>query len=653
MSYFHFSIGPVQEFVNQARRTNDFWGGSFLLSWLAGVAMLCARNQRAQPVYPLPPDDYLDWLAGIKRPQPGNLLAKVGAIPNRFCMRVDADFDPLQVEQAVHAAWVALCGHTRDQIFGSTTLSPAVQAVWQRQILDQPSRLWEINWLITESEKPQAFNPRKHWRSHGRGQEGAPFCALMAGWQALPLSEEELQAASQQGYHLTRDAELETDRAARSNNTPENLCAPALIKRHFAKSFASFNAPQLGLQGWALPPNAPSTHYLAAAPWLAAMVATVSPQQLAAHEALAARLGVAGDEAQTRLRMVQQAKQAHAHQADACSLNAPFWFDNEVSNAKLPSADATQALLTSLRALYSATGARPANHYVLLLMDGDQMGKMLKRVPEQVAGALKQFTDRVPGIVDEHSGFLVYAGGDDVLALLPAPVALACAWALRQAYLKAFADAFTTAPPNLPPASISCALLYVHSKTPLTPLLAGAHTLLDEVAKGQCGRDSVAIQVWKRSGLNLTFAQKWRHLFEPATHASLPDLLQTLAQDARQSSQPRQVSAKFFQRAQGVLQELLPLYQRATIPAAQQPLNEACQHLLREEYRHGLPKLPGEATVSREQRIASLIATLMHLAAPLPDTTLPDSPLAAPQAALLPLLQFLIDNLDGLEGNPA
>ena len=33
--YFHFTLGPVQSFVAQARRTRDFWAGSFLLSWLA------------------------------------------------------------------------------------------------------------------------------------------------------------------------------------------------------------------------------------------------------------------------------------------------------------------------------------------------------------------------------------------------------------------------------------------------------------------------------------------------------------------------------------------------------------------------------------------------------------------------------------------
>ena len=37
--HLHFSLGPVQGFVVQARRTRDLWAGSFLLSRLALEAM--------------------------------------------------------------------------------------------------------------------------------------------------------------------------------------------------------------------------------------------------------------------------------------------------------------------------------------------------------------------------------------------------------------------------------------------------------------------------------------------------------------------------------------------------------------------------------------------------------------------------------------
>ncbi|MCB1813240.1 MAG: hypothetical protein KDK04_16180, partial [Candidatus Competibacteraceae bacterium] len=43
--HFQFTLGPVQGFVAQARRTRDFWAGSFILSWLSGVAMRAVQAQ--------------------------------------------------------------------------------------------------------------------------------------------------------------------------------------------------------------------------------------------------------------------------------------------------------------------------------------------------------------------------------------------------------------------------------------------------------------------------------------------------------------------------------------------------------------------------------------------------------------------------------
>ena len=62
--YFHLTLGPVQGFVAQARRTRDFWAGSFLLSWLAGVAMVAVKKQRGKINFPRPEESYLGWLQG-------------------------------------------------------------------------------------------------------------------------------------------------------------------------------------------------------------------------------------------------------------------------------------------------------------------------------------------------------------------------------------------------------------------------------------------------------------------------------------------------------------------------------------------------------------------------------------------------------------
>ena len=122
----------------------------------------------------------------------------------------------------------------------------------------------------------------------------------------------------------------------------------------------------------------------------------------------------------------------------------------------------------------------PSPFYAILLMDGDSLGALLLDRDHQlkIPKALEHFTHNVPDIVDQHNGFLIYAGGDDVLALLPLEDALRCAAVVRQCYVDAFAAQ------NLE-STISAALEYAHVKMPLTRILGDSHKLLDEVAKEQ------------------------------------------------------------------------------------------------------------------------------------------------------------------------
>lgn len=75
------SIGPVQGFVAQSRRTRDLWGSSYLLSFLAGHAMLGARNEGGEIVRPRIEDDPLfRWVGGAR----GGAAPAIGSLPNHF-----------------------------------------------------------------------------------------------------------------------------------------------------------------------------------------------------------------------------------------------------------------------------------------------------------------------------------------------------------------------------------------------------------------------------------------------------------------------------------------------------------------------------------------------------------------------------------------
>ncbi|EDN72694.1 conserved hypothetical protein [Beggiatoa sp. SS] len=97
--YFHFTLGPVQGFVAQARRTRDFWAGSFILSWLSAVAMSAVRAQEGKILFPKPDENFLAWL-GDKTAQKSGDAPHQGNIPNRFKAEVNPDFEPLKIEES-------------------------------------------------------------------------------------------------------------------------------------------------------------------------------------------------------------------------------------------------------------------------------------------------------------------------------------------------------------------------------------------------------------------------------------------------------------------------------------------------------------------------------------------------------------------------
>ncbi|HEX2958402.1 MAG TPA: type III-B CRISPR-associated protein Cas10/Cmr2 [Chitinispirillaceae bacterium] len=132
----------------------------------------------------------------------------------------------------------------------------------------------------------------------------------------------------------------------------------------------------------------------------------------------------------------------------------------------------------------------------------------------------------VAPVIKESGGRLIYAGGDDVCAVLPLDSALDAAEKICTAYTMKFVK-YTKdgAVPIVKPdcsegkismhlgdasgISISGALIIAHHKEPLREVLRDAHTVLDSIAKNSCGRNALAIRLKKRSGGDRDIAFKW------------------------------------------------------------------------------------------------------------------------------------------------
>lgn len=133
--------------------------------------------------------------------------------------------------------------------------------------------------------------------------------------------------------------------------------------------------------------------------------------------------------------------------------------------------------------------------------------------------ALANFALRVvPEVVRRHHGTLIYAGGDDVLALLPTSTALDCACELRRAYSGrrdvngGAAEGYYRAGNREflmmgPTATLSAGLAVVHYKEDLRFALAQAR-LAEKRAKDG-GRDALQITVCRRSGEHASALCPW------------------------------------------------------------------------------------------------------------------------------------------------
>ena len=227
-------------------------------------------------------------------------------------------------------------------------------------------------------------------------------------------------------------------------------------------------------------------------------------------------------------------------------------------------------------------GHKPETYYALLMLDGDHMGRILSGDDEKstisyrdsfhprirtgfdkhakhnpsireygglkravspnrhlaVSAALNEFALRVvPEVVEqEHKGRVIYAGGDDVLAMLPVADLLPAMRRLREAYSgdarqgeqsdwrevrssrklvckDGFAYLRGRLMRMMGGATASCGAVIAHHQAPLGAVLRELREA-EQHAKREGGRDAFSLAVLKRSGGALHITAKWGESIE-------------------------------------------------------------------------------------------------------------------------------------------
>jgi len=206
-------------------------------------------------------------------------------------------------------------------------------------------------------------------------------------------------------------------------------------------------------------------------------------------------------------------------------------------------------------------------YYAILVADGDKMGAAIdaltsvndhRNFSQQVA----QFAQNAERIVRAYDGHLVYCGGDDVLALLPANRALACARKLHGEFVSCMQPVM---PSGVSP-SLSAGIAIVHVMDNLQVALGWARET-EQYAKQT--RNAVAVARYPRSGGmnrartrwdNFDEWDYWIRAFRAGLADTLPYELRALARDYQAIDVPpdilRKEAARVLERKQKPQQDI-------------------------------------------------------------------------------------------------
>lgn len=470
------TLGPVQDFIAQARRTRDLWYGSHLLSELGRAAARALLDGGAQLIFPaLKAGD--PELVACPAPLRDGGMAPLN-VANKLLAEVPDGVDPQQLAKDVRHA---VADFWRDQVAApvktkcSGLLAHNIDAVWNEQI--ESFLEFAASWLplgdyaATRRQLEHAIAGRKLLRDFDpwtQGRGNVPKSSLDGARESVLLPPRQRASDKARRYRIADG---------------EQLDAVGLVKRAGGEPDQFVPVVNVALASWL------------------SRASQVASGELDALET-ACRAAEVSPVKRTGLPCV-----------------SPFAFDGSVL---LPSRWRSVFEEQGLQGDPEAWGRQhvtplfrkldePHPYVACLVADGDRMGRAIDSLGSADAHrafskALAEFSDRARRVVEQqHRGALVYAGGDDVLAFVSLPEALACADALRRAFERAMATACASLPDDTRP-TLSVGLGIGHVMESMGDLLTLGRQAEREAKHD---RNALAVIVDTRSGGTRMWRAPW------------------------------------------------------------------------------------------------------------------------------------------------
>ena len=485
-AYLSLSIGPVQTFIEAARSVRDLWSGSAILSWLTFRGMLPILEQLGPTAFVFPAlrgspltDLWLRHSEGIEGvPQPSLDARRAPSLPNRFLALVPYGLDGSEASRIANACeasirrgwqdianavhkdiddvlrklhnewdnrWAEQVGSffdistsilphqslsdeealdlldrdagARDVQNGAAAIRRSVDAIpgaENSSLIPRGASRWQAH-VELSARMMEARRTMRHIPAANTIQNSPPKCSLLGSYEQLGPSD---LRKSVRFWKSVQGSKLRF-------RERERFCAVATVKRYAAQSIL---CEKFHLQASDL--RFPDTASIAAAEWLNN-----------------SKLGHIADHHKWNGRWL--------HPCDRL----------EATGDETPPSD----IMESINHARKEHG-NPPTYFAVLMMDADNMGEWLsgQRLPTledalhaDVVSSLRQSTPEMldlkrplgpaytgaisealnniacqvaPATVGKYNGTIIYAGGDDLLALLPIRQAMTCAYALQEAF---------------------------------------------------------------------------------------------------------------------------------------------------------------------------------------------------------------------------
>lgn len=465
---FLFTIGPVQSFIAQARKTQDLYAGSFSLSHLIDCSMNELRSRAGSREFIFPQET-------------------IPHKPNRFIAKIESDdIEKLgnDLKNFVESKFENMASIILDKL--NVNISSSFRNSFQKQIKTHLQVNWvalpleESNYTGTYKELEGYLGAIKNVRNFQQLEETGRKCSLCGERNVL------FYRGGKRAY--TTDHAVSLDRQpAKYMSEGEGLCAVCFTKRFTDKYFGN---------GYVR--NYPST----------------------------AEIALMDSLNKLDSGLLDEYKKIFTNNFDAelyyeDNLTKRYFEKNNYPREKLEEA---KVYLRKISEKARENKVTLSKYYAILMLDGDSMGRWLSgeflqdktqllKFNKNLTDKLGSFAKSVEDIIKDSKGKLVYAGGDDVLAFVNLNHLLSVMKELREKFPKFEEFGFKIRDNKKSSASVSIAI--AHYKTPLSEVLKWARKMEEEAKSIDKSKDdqkdAFAIAVLKRSGEIRKTVFKWQY----------------------------------------------------------------------------------------------------------------------------------------------